>query len=307
MEEGRARPRRAVRTGGGPAAPLRRSLSFRHWSRPEAPRVGPWAAEALAAAREPGPGPRAGREVADPEAALEPAAPEQPASRSATPWTWVKCSARTTRSDLSAAAAKQNCTLDNSDLQRLERARRRRRPRATARRRSTGCCASSAASSRRKDGAPGGGPSPRSGASRSRGYFQQPAAGPGRRALVQCGEHRRVPPQRAARPGEGRAWSGVGAPQAACLVEHAGAWSGGSGTDPPGSLMAGGRAGVDSGTGWVWKFCPYSRPRVLVPSGLSLRPSEPVWWTSPCPAVSFSMAQPLSSISLGLHWARCCL
>nr|XP_042100745.1 arf-GAP with GTPase, ANK repeat and PH domain-containing protein 1 isoform X4 [Ovis aries] len=159
---------------GARAAPLRRSLSFRHWSRPEAPRgrtLGRGRRYSSSGSLAWAPG---GEEVADPEAALEPAASEQPASEKRnTLDVGEVLSKNDALSDLERweRSKSKNRTLDNSDLQRLERAR------------AAAAAAGHGTASEhrllrffsgifaRKDGAPGGGPSPRSGASRSRGYF----------------------------------------------------------------------------------------------------------------------------------------
>ncbi|KAF4022043.1 hypothetical protein G4228_013592 [Cervus hanglu yarkandensis] len=160
---------------GTRAAPLRRSLSFRHWSRPEAPR-----GRALGRGRRHSSSgslawASGGEEVADPGAALEPAASGQPPSEKRnTLDVGEVLSKNDALSDLERweRSKSKNRTLDNSDLQRLERARA-----------AAAAAAGSGAASEhrllrffsgifaRRDGAPGGGPSPRSGASRSRGYF----------------------------------------------------------------------------------------------------------------------------------------
>ncbi|XP_065773088.1 arf-GAP with GTPase, ANK repeat and PH domain-containing protein 1 isoform X3 [Muntiacus reevesi] len=159
---------------GTRAAPLRRSLSFRHWSRPEAPR-----GRALGRGRRHSSSgslawASGGEEVADPGAALEPSASGQPPSEKRnTLDVGEVLSKNDALSDLERweRSKSKNRTLDNSDLQRLERAR------------AAAAAAGSGAASEhrllrffsgifaRRDGAPGGGPSPRSGASRSRGYF----------------------------------------------------------------------------------------------------------------------------------------
>ncbi|XP_025145274.1 arf-GAP with GTPase, ANK repeat and PH domain-containing protein 1 isoform X5 [Bubalus bubalis] len=159
---------------GARAAPLRRSLSFRHWSRPEAPRgraLGRGRRYSSSGSLAWAPG---GEEVADPGAALEPAVSGQPASEKRnTLDVGEVLSKNDALSDLERweRSKSKNRTLDNSDLQRLERAR------------AAAAAAGHGTASEhrllrffsgifaRKDGAPGGGPSPRSGASRSRGYF----------------------------------------------------------------------------------------------------------------------------------------
>ncbi|XP_045650008.1 arf-GAP with GTPase, ANK repeat and PH domain-containing protein 1 isoform X4 [Ursus americanus] len=154
------------------AAPLRRSLSFRHWSGPEASR-----SRALSRGRRhsssgslawaPG-----GEAEADPGAAVEPAAPVQPASEKRnTLDVGEVLSKNDALSDLERweRSKSKNRTLDNSDLQRLERARAAAAgPGAASEHRLLRFFSGIFA---RRDGAPGGGPSPRSGASRSRGYF----------------------------------------------------------------------------------------------------------------------------------------
>uniref|UniRef100_A0A4W2I7T0 Arf-GAP with GTPase, ANK repeat and PH domain-containing protein 1 n=1 Tax=Bos indicus x Bos taurus TaxID=30522 RepID=A0A4W2I7T0_BOBOX len=159
---------------GARSAPLRRSLSFRHWSRPEAPRgraLGRGRRYSSSGSLAWAPG---GEEVADPGAALEPAVSGQPASEKRnTLDVGEVLSKNDALSDLERweRSKSKNRTLDNSDLQRLERAR------------AAAAAAGHGTASEhrllrffsgifaRKEGAPGGGPSPRSGASRSRGYF----------------------------------------------------------------------------------------------------------------------------------------
>uniref|UniRef100_A0A8C8ZTQ7 Arf-GAP with GTPase, ANK repeat and PH domain-containing protein 1 n=1 Tax=Prolemur simus TaxID=1328070 RepID=A0A8C8ZTQ7_PROSS len=173
MEEGRGSPAPgSPDMEGARAAPLRRSLSFRHWSESEAPR-GP----ALGGGRRHSSAGRlacaAGDEAAaGPGAAVEPAAAAQPASEKRnTLDVGEVLSKNDALSDLERweRSKSKNRTLDNSDLQRLERAR-------------AAAAGSGAASEHRllrffsgifarRDGVPGGGPSPRSGASRPRGYF----------------------------------------------------------------------------------------------------------------------------------------
>nr|XP_036865615.1 arf-GAP with GTPase, ANK repeat and PH domain-containing protein 1 isoform X6 [Manis javanica] len=149
-------------------APLRRSLSFRHWSGPEAPRGrGRRHSSSGSLAWAPG-----GEAEAGPGAAPEPAAVAQPASEKRnTLDVGEVLSKNDTLSDLERweRSKSKNRTLDNSDLQRLERAR------------AAAAGPGSASEHRllrffsgifaRRDGTPGGGPSPRSGASRARGYF----------------------------------------------------------------------------------------------------------------------------------------
>nr|XP_028686208.1 arf-GAP with GTPase, ANK repeat and PH domain-containing protein 1 isoform X6 [Macaca mulatta] len=169
-EEGRGSP-----TPGSPdvegarAAPLRRSLSFRHWSGPEAPQgrtLGggrrhsssgslAWAPDDEAAAG----------------ATLEPAAATQPSSEKRnTLDVGEVLSKNDTLSDLERweRSKSKNRTLDNSDLQRLERARAAAGAGAASEHRLLRFFSGIFA---RRDGGPGGGPSPRSGASRPRGYF----------------------------------------------------------------------------------------------------------------------------------------
>ncbi|XP_036756948.1 arf-GAP with GTPase, ANK repeat and PH domain-containing protein 1 isoform X2 [Manis pentadactyla] len=152
-------------TGG---APLRRSLSFRHWSGPETPRGrGRRHSSSGSLAWAPG-----GEAEAGPGTAPEPAAVAQPApEKRNTLDVGEVLSKNDTLSDLERweRSKSKNRTLDNSDLQRLERAR------------AAAAGPGSASEHRllrffsgifaRRDGAPCGGPSPRSGASRARGYF----------------------------------------------------------------------------------------------------------------------------------------
>ncbi|XP_059023621.1 arf-GAP with GTPase, ANK repeat and PH domain-containing protein 1 isoform X3 [Mustela lutreola] len=157
---------------GVPAAPLRRSLSFRHWSGPEASQsraLGRGRRHSSSGSLAWAPG---GEATADPLTAVEPAAPAQPASEKRnTLDVGEVLSKNDALSDLERweRSKSKNRTLDNSDLQRLDRAR--------------AAAASSGAASEhrllrffsgifaRRDGAPGSGPSPRSGSSRPRGYF----------------------------------------------------------------------------------------------------------------------------------------
>uniref|UniRef100_A0A8C0NXN7 Arf-GAP with GTPase, ANK repeat and PH domain-containing protein 1 n=1 Tax=Canis lupus familiaris TaxID=9615 RepID=A0A8C0NXN7_CANLF len=154
----------------GRAAPLRRSLSCRHWGGPEAPR-----------SRAPGRGRRhssagslgwapGGEAAADPGTAPEPpepAAPAQPAAEKRnTLDVGEVLSKNAALSELERWERSQskNRTLDNSDLQRLERARAAAASEHRLLRFFSGIFA-------RRDGAPGAGPPPRGGAARPRGYF----------------------------------------------------------------------------------------------------------------------------------------
>ncbi|XP_047629789.1 arf-GAP with GTPase, ANK repeat and PH domain-containing protein 1 isoform X3 [Phacochoerus africanus] len=154
------------------AAPLRRSLSFRHWSGPEVPQglaLGRGRRHSSSGSLAWAPG---GEAVADPEAALEPAASAQPSSEKRnTLDVGEVLSKNDALSDLERweRSKSKNRTLDNSDLQRLERARAAAAgPGAASEHRLLRFFSGIFA---RRDGAPGGGPSPRSGASRPRGYF----------------------------------------------------------------------------------------------------------------------------------------
>ncbi|XP_072876254.1 arf-GAP with GTPase, ANK repeat and PH domain-containing protein 1 isoform X4 [Chlorocebus sabaeus] len=169
-EEGRGSPAPcSPDVEGARAAPLRRSQSFRHWSGPEAPQGGTlgggrrhsssgslaWAPDDEAAAG----------------ATLEPAAATQPASEKRnTLDVGEVLSKNDTLSDLERweRSKSKNRTLDNSDLQRLERARAAAGAGAASEHRLLRFFSGIFA---RRDGGPGGGPSPRSGASRPRGYF----------------------------------------------------------------------------------------------------------------------------------------
>lgn len=267
---------------GTRAAPLRRSLSFRHWSRPEAPR-----GRALGRGRRHSSSgslawASGGEEVADPGAALEPAASGQPPSEKRnTLDVGEVLSKNDALSDLERweRSKSKNRTLDNSDLQRLERAR------------AAAAAAGSGAASEhrllrffsgifaRRDGAPGGGPSPRSGASRSRGYFSSL-----RRAPVDAhsssAESIDGSPRRGGQRGPGgEGWAGTGGGLHSGLPGRTRRGSVGSDQGPtlPGHWPAGGRAG--SGLRYCGLFgpppsrpagpevldCPCRRPRVLVP------------------------------------------
>ncbi|XP_037705942.1 LOW QUALITY PROTEIN: arf-GAP with GTPase, ANK repeat and PH domain-containing protein 1 [Choloepus didactylus] len=157
-------------------APLRRSLSFRHWSAPEPPRGralgrGRRHSSSGSLARAP-----SGETAAGPEVALEPGAAAQPTSEKRNTLDVGEVLGQNdVLSNLERweRSKSKNRTLDNSDLQRLERAR------------AAGAGPGAASEHRllrffsgifaRRDGAFGGGPggarSPRSGASRPRGYF----------------------------------------------------------------------------------------------------------------------------------------
>ncbi|XP_036174546.1 arf-GAP with GTPase, ANK repeat and PH domain-containing protein 1 isoform X4 [Myotis myotis] len=154
------------------AAPLRRSLSFRHWSGPEAPRErapgrGRRHSSSMSLAWAPG-----GETVADPGVVPEPAAAAQPASEKRnTLDVGEVLSKNDALSDLERweRSKSKNRTLDNSDLQRLERARAAAAgPSAVSEHRLLRFFSGIFA---RRDGAPSGGPSPRSGSLRPRGYF----------------------------------------------------------------------------------------------------------------------------------------
>lgn len=153
---------------GARAAPLRRSLSFRHWSGPEAPRdraLGRGRRHSSSGSLAWAPG---GEAVADPGVVPEPVPATQPASEKRnTLDVGEVLSKNDALSDLERweRGKSKNRTLDNSDLQRLERAR-------------AAAAGAGAASEHRllrffsgifarRDG----GPSPRGGPSRSRGYF----------------------------------------------------------------------------------------------------------------------------------------
>ncbi|XP_046295485.1 arf-GAP with GTPase, ANK repeat and PH domain-containing protein 1 isoform X5 [Marmota monax] len=157
---------------GPRAAPLRRSLSFRDWSGSEAPR-----SPALSSGRRHSSSgslawPLGDEAEAGLEAALEPAAAAQPASEKRnTLDVGEVLSKNDALSDLERweRSKSKNRTLDNSDLQRLERARAAAAgPGAASEHRLLRFFSGIFA---RRDGGPGSGPSPRSGASRSRGYF----------------------------------------------------------------------------------------------------------------------------------------
>ncbi|XP_047577411.1 arf-GAP with GTPase, ANK repeat and PH domain-containing protein 1 isoform X5 [Lutra lutra] len=154
------------------AAPLRRSLSFRHWSGPEASQsraLGRGRRHSSSGSLAWAPG---GEAAADPLTAVEPAAPAQPVSEKRnTLDVGEVLSKNDALSDLERweRSKSKNRTLDNSDLQRLERARAAAAgPGAASEHRLLRFFSGIFA---RRDGAPGGGPSPRSGSSRPRGYF----------------------------------------------------------------------------------------------------------------------------------------
>ncbi|XP_076405678.1 arf-GAP with GTPase, ANK repeat and PH domain-containing protein 1 isoform X7 [Peromyscus maniculatus bairdii] len=148
------------------AAPLRRSLSFRHWSEPEAPR-----SPALSGGRRhssSGSLAWAPDDEVEAEAVPEPVAGAQPATEKRnTLDVGEVLSKNDALSDLERweRSKSKNRTLDNSDLQRLERARAAAAgPGAASEHRLLRFFSGIFA---RRDG----GPSPRSGALRSRGYF----------------------------------------------------------------------------------------------------------------------------------------
>ncbi|XP_028736220.1 arf-GAP with GTPase, ANK repeat and PH domain-containing protein 1 isoform X3 [Peromyscus leucopus] len=148
------------------AAPLRRSLSFRHWSEPEAPR-----SPALSGGRRhssSGSLAWAPDDEVEAEVVPEPVAGAQPATEKRnTLDVGEVLSKNDALSDLERweRSKSKNRTLDNSDLQRLERARAAAAgPGAASEHRLLRFFSGIFA---RRDG----GPSPRSGALRSRGYF----------------------------------------------------------------------------------------------------------------------------------------
>ncbi|XP_029336561.1 arf-GAP with GTPase, ANK repeat and PH domain-containing protein 1 isoform X2 [Mus caroli] len=148
------------------AAPLRRSLSFRHWSEPEAPR-----SPALSGGRRhssSGSLAWAPDDEVEADVVPEPVAGAQPATEKRnTLDVGEVLSKNDALSDLERweRSKSKNRTLDNSDLQRLERARAAAAgPGAASEHRLLRFFSGIFA---RRDG----GPSPRSGALRSRGYF----------------------------------------------------------------------------------------------------------------------------------------
>ncbi|XP_052048025.1 arf-GAP with GTPase, ANK repeat and PH domain-containing protein 1 isoform X2 [Apodemus sylvaticus] len=148
------------------AAPLRRSLSFRHWSEPEAPR-----SPALSGGRRhssSGSLAWAPDDEVEADVVPEPVAGAQPvAEKRNTLDVGEVLSKNDALSDLERweRSKSKNRTLDNSDLQRLERARAAAAgPGAASEHRLLRFFSGIFA---RRDG----GPSPRSGALRSRGYF----------------------------------------------------------------------------------------------------------------------------------------
>uniref|UniRef100_A0A8C9IJX4 Arf-GAP with GTPase, ANK repeat and PH domain-containing protein 1 n=1 Tax=Piliocolobus tephrosceles TaxID=591936 RepID=A0A8C9IJX4_9PRIM len=169
-EEGRGSPAPcSPDVEGARAAPLRRSLSFRHWSGPEAPQgrtLGGGRRHSSSGSLAWAPGDEAAAGVT-----LEPAAATQPSSEKRnTLDVGEVLSKNDTLSDLERweRSKSKNRTLDNSDLQRLERARAAAGAGAASEHRLLRFFSGIFA---RRDGGPGGGPSPRSGASRPRGYF----------------------------------------------------------------------------------------------------------------------------------------
>uniref|UniRef100_A0A2K6FGE0 Arf-GAP with GTPase, ANK repeat and PH domain-containing protein 1 n=1 Tax=Propithecus coquereli TaxID=379532 RepID=A0A2K6FGE0_PROCO len=174
VEEGRGSPAPgSPDVEGARAAPLRRSLSFRHWSESEAPRglaLGGGRRHSSSGRLACAPGDD--EAAAGPGAAPEPATAAQPASEKRnTLDVGEVLSKNDALSDLERweRSKSKNRTLDNSDLQRLERARAAAAgPGAASEHRLLRFFSGIFA---RKDGVPGGGPSPRSGASRPRGYF----------------------------------------------------------------------------------------------------------------------------------------
>eukprot|EP00074_Homo_sapiens_P062726 XP_011508851.1 arf-GAP with GTPase, ANK repeat and PH domain-containing protein 1 isoform X7 [Homo sapiens] len=169
-EEGRGSPASgSPDVEGARAAPLRRSLSFRHWSGPEAPQ-----GRTLGGGRRHSSSGSLAWAPCDEAAAgttLEPATATQPASEKRnTLDVGEVLSKNDALSDLERweRSKSKNRTLDNSDLQRLERARAAAGAGAASEHRLLRFFSGIFA---RRDGGPGGGPSPRSGASRPRGYF----------------------------------------------------------------------------------------------------------------------------------------
>ncbi|XP_071076847.1 arf-GAP with GTPase, ANK repeat and PH domain-containing protein 1 isoform X4 [Desmodus rotundus] len=164
---------------GARAAPLRRSLSFRHWSGPETPRdpgLGRGRCHSSSGSLAWAPG---GEAVANPSVIPEPAAAAQPASEKRnTLDVGEVLSKNDALSDLERweRSKSKNRTLDNSDLQRLERARAAASgPGAASEHRLLRFFSGIFA---RRDGAPAGGPTPRSIPSRPRGYFSLRRAPP---------------------------------------------------------------------------------------------------------------------------------
>ncbi|XP_055472968.1 arf-GAP with GTPase, ANK repeat and PH domain-containing protein 1 isoform X2 [Psammomys obesus] len=148
------------------AAPLRRSLSFRHWNEPEAPR-----SPALSGGRRhssSGSLAWAPEDEVEAEAVLEPLSGAQPAAEKRNTLDVGEVLSKSDAlSDLERweRSKSKNRTLDNSDLQRLERARAAAAgPGAASEHRLLRFFSGIFA---RRDG----GPSLRSGALRSRGYF----------------------------------------------------------------------------------------------------------------------------------------
>uniref|UniRef100_A0A2K5EDY1 Arf-GAP with GTPase, ANK repeat and PH domain-containing protein 1 n=1 Tax=Aotus nancymaae TaxID=37293 RepID=A0A2K5EDY1_AOTNA len=169
-EEGRGSPAPgSPNMEGARAAPLRRSLSFRHWSGPDAPRGRALGGERRHSSS--GSLAWAPDDEAAAGATLEPAAAAQPTSEKRnTLDVGEVLSKNDALSDLERweRSKSKNRTLDNSDLQRLERARAAAGHGAASEHRLLRFFSGIFA---RRDGGPSGGPSPRSGASRPRGYF----------------------------------------------------------------------------------------------------------------------------------------
>lgn len=208
---------------GARAAPLRRSLSFRHWSGPETPRdpgLGRGRCHSSSGSLAWAPG---GEAVANPSVIPEPAAAAQPASEKRnTLDVGEVLSKNDALSDLERweRSKSKNRTLDNSDLQRLERARAAASgPGAASEHRLLRFFSGIFA---RRDGAPAGGPTPRSIPSRPRGYFSLRRAPPD--AHSSSAESIDGSPRRGGqRSRSGRAVVGTGlATQSARLVECSG-------------------------------------------------------------------------------------
>ncbi|KAM8789568.1 arf-GAP with GTPase, ANK repeat and PH domain-containing protein 1 isoform 5-T5 [Rhynchonycteris naso] len=157
---------------GARTSPLRRSLSFRHWSGPDVPRdraLGRGRRHSSSGSLAWAPG---SETAADPGIVPESASPAPPVSEKRnTLDVGEVLSKNDALSDLERweRSKSKNRTLDNSDLQRLERARAAAAgPGAASEHRLLRFFSGIFA---RRDGALGGGPSPRSVASRPRGYF----------------------------------------------------------------------------------------------------------------------------------------
>lgn len=209
---------------GARAQSLRRSLSFRHWSAPEAPR-GPGLDGEM---RRSTSGSLAWAPGEEPVEGPDAAATLQPSEKRNTLDVGEVLSKNDTLSDLERweRSKSKNRTLDNSDLQRLERARA-----AASEHRLLRFFSGIFA---RRDGAP----SPRSGAPRTRGYFSSLRRAPAE-AHSSSAESIDGSPRRGGLWGREGEWGSRPSAPTACPAVHAGAGQCAQEPVRPGHQLAG--------------------------------------------------------------------